>query len=247
MKVCLFALSIAILMAGQIVLASEPGFEYTAPGTTEAPVIDGILDDAIWAIAPEARVEHINDDAGTPVDAAYVAIAKAAYDTDNLYVAYRNGDPNPDQVTTTAPGHDQDVWKDDEIEIFIEPALAGTQPYYHIMINAANTTQDSETGGIEGAWEPALESAVQIEADAWVVEIKIPFADLGESSAPVGAQWGWNFNRHIMSGVDMWVAWSTTGAGFHTPERFGVLTFGPTATAVEPVGKLAVSWGSLKK
>jgi hypothetical protein len=116
------------------------------------------------------------------------------------------------------------------------------------MINAANTTQDSEDGGgIGGDWEPAMESAVEIGADYWSIEVAIPFADLGQTGSPDGQTWGWNFNRHIMSGVDYWVAWATTGPGFHTPERFGTLTFGPLVLAVDPSAKLTTSWGDIKQ
>jgi hypothetical protein len=138
------------------------------------------------------------------------------------------------------------VWADDENELFIEPALAGAQPYFHIMVNAANVTGDDESGGAGNGWEPNLESATMIGADNWSMEIAIPFADLGISGSPDGQTWGWNFNRHIVSGVDMWVAWATTGAGFHTPERFGTLTFGDLAAAVQPSDKLTTYWGSIK-
>jgi len=228
-------------------LASEPGFEITISKTSVAPVIDGALDDAIWQQAPTALVNHINDDVGTEVEPQYVATAMAAYDDSNLYVAFRNGDPNPGAIVTASPGHDQDVWADDENEMFIEPALAGAKPYFHIMINAANVTQDSESGGAEGDWEPNLTSAVEMGADYWAMEVAIPFADLGVGGSPDGETWGWNFNRHIMSGVDLWVAWATTGAGFHTPERFGTLTFGEELAAVRPSGKLTTCWGGIKQ
>ena len=181
-----------------VALASEPGFEITISKTSVAPVIDGALDDAIWQQAPTALVNQ------------YVATAMAAYDNSNIYVAFRNGEPDPGAITTLSPGHDDSVWADDENEMFIEPALAGAQPYFHIMINAANVTQESESGGAGDAWDPNLASATVIGADYWAMEVAIPFADLGVAGSPDGETWGWNFNRHIMSGVDFWVAWSTT-------------------------------------
>ncbi len=238
---------IVITMFCLTAVAHEPGFEITIPKITVAPTIDGNLNDAVWQIAPTADIEHINDDAGTPVEAARMATAMAVYDDSKIYVAIRNGEPDPGAITTTSPGHDTDVWKDDEIEIFMEPNHAGAKPYFHVMLNAANTTQDSESGGVEGDWEPALVTATVIGADYWAVEVSIPFADLGMAASPDGQTWGWNFNRHIMAGVDLWVAWSTTGAGFHTPDRFGNLTFGTLAAAVDPSAKLATSWGNLKQ
>lgn len=245
-RILISAVVFTVLCA--VAVAHEPGFEITIPKTSAAPVIDGVLDDAIWQAAPTAAVNHINDDVGTEVEPQYVATAMAAYDDSMLYVAFRNGEPNPGALTTTSPGHDVDVWMDDEIELFIEPAHMGAQPYYHIMINAANVTQDDESGGIGAAWEPgSLNSAVDIGADYWALELEISFADLGISGSPEGQTWGWNFNRHIVSGVDIWVAWATTGAGFHTPERFGNLTFGELAAAVHPSAKLTTCWGSIKQ
>ena len=245
MSARILTLAVVFTMLCAVAVASEPGFEITIPKTSVSPVIDGVLDDAIWQLAPTATVENINT--GGQVDAEYVAMAMAAYDNSNLYVAFRNGEPNPGAIVTASPGHDQSVWADDENEMFIEPALAGAQPYFHIMISAANITQDSESGGAGDGWEPALASAVEIGVDYWAMEVAIPFADLGISGSPDGETWGWNFNRHIMSGVDLWVAWATTGAGFHTPERFGTLTFGEELAAVQPSDKLTTCWGSIKQ
>ena len=162
-------------------------------------------------------------------------------------MAFENLEPDTGAITTISPGHDQNVWADDENELFIEPNHAGAQPYFHIMINAENTTQDDENGGAAAAWEPDLESATQIYNDNWVLELKIPFKDLGFDEAPVGETWGWNFNRHIMAGDDIWTSWTFVGAGFHTPEQFGDLIFGTEKAAVEPSGKLAGTWGSIKR
>ncbi len=237
---------IAFTMLCAVAVAYEPGFEIAIPKISAAPEIDGVLDDAVWQIAPTAIVDNINT--GGKVDAEYVATAMAAYDDSNLYVAFHNGEPNPGSITTTSPGHDVDVWMDDEIEVFIEPAHQEAQPYYHIMINAANVTQDDESGGAGGAWEPAsLNSAVEIGADYWAIELEIGFDDLGISGSPDAQTWGWNFNRHIMSGVDIWVGWATTGASFHTPERFGQLIFGGLAAAVHPSARLTTCWGDIKQ
>jgi hypothetical protein len=88
---------------------------------------------------------------------------------------------------------------------------------------------------------------VKIGADYWAIEVAIPFADMGQAASPDGQTWGWNFNRHIVSDVDLWVGWATTGPSFHTPDRFGTLTFGTLAAAVEPSTKMSTSWGSIKE
>ncbi len=119
-----------------------------------------------------------------------------------------------------------------------------------IMINAENVTQDAHNGALENAWEPKLESASKInDADKnWVLEVQIPFKDMDIKKMPVGETWGWNFNRHIVpkAGGDTWTGWATTGASFHTPDRFGDLVFGADTFAVSPRDKAATTWGALK-
>jgi hypothetical protein len=227
-----------------IVLALEPGFELTIPKVANSPKIDGVLNDSIWSGIPSVKINNINE--GGVVDAARVSTAMAAYDDTYLYVAIDNGEPNPKQITTVSPGHDQDVWMDDENELFIDPQADGAKPYYHIMINAANVVQDDESGGAEGAWESTVESATKVGTNNWMLEARIPLKTLGVTGRLTGQAWGWNFNRHIVSGVDIWTGWSTTGPSFHTPNRFGKLTFGEAITAVDAKGKLSITWGRLK-
>lgn len=223
----------------------EPGYEMIIPQAIVPPRIDGNLDDVVWQAAEP--VEWRNIDTGGEVNKDQLTRSWAAYDDKFIYVAFENMEPNTGKLTTVSPGHDADVWKDDENELFIEPNHAGARPYFHIMINADNVTQDDENGGAEGGWEPDLESATQVYKDNWVLEVKIPFEDLGFDKAPVGATWGWNFTRHIMAGVDIWTCWSTTGVDFHTPGRFGDLTFGMEKLAAQPSGRLTTSWGSIRQ
>lgn len=236
---------ILAFMICAVALAHESGYVYEAMRTKNPPKIDGKLDDLVWKLAPSVRLENINT--GGKVKEEYVSLAWAVYDDTHIYVAFKNGEPNPKKITTVSPGHDKSVWKDDENELFIEPNHAGSKPYFHIMINAANVTQDDENGGAEGAWEPkSLKSATSIGDDHWVLELKIAFADLNVKEVPTGKTWGWNFNRHIVSGVDIWTGWSETGPSFHTPTRFGDLIFSEETLSVSPKGKLTISWGRVK-
>jgi hypothetical protein len=224
--------------------AHEPGYEITIPQAMVPPKIDGRLDDPIWNISEPVEWGNINT--GGEVDEDQFSYSWAAYDKEFIYVAFRNMEPNTDNLLTAAVGHDQNVWEDDENEIFIEPNHMGTTPYFHIMINADNVTQDAESGGAEDGWEPDMDSETQIYNDNWVLEVQIPFEDLGIEEAPIGETWGWNFNRHIMTGAGVWTGWATTGDSFHTPERFGDLTFGLEQIAVQPSGKLTAAWGWIK-
>lgn len=237
---------IVIVLIYSTVLAHEKGYEYTAMRTRVAPKIDADLSDIVWQKAPSATLELINS--GGKVKNEYVSTAWACYDSEFIYVAFLNGEPNPKKITTAVKAHDGGTWNDDENELFIEPNHVGAKPYFHIMINAANVTEDAENGGKENAWEPkSLKSATKIRDKDWILELKISFDDLNiKGGAPVGKSWGWNFNRHIVSGVDIWTGWSETGPSFHTPNRFGDLIFSDEELAVSPTGKMTMTWGSIK-
>ncbi len=222
----------------------ESGYEMTIPQVNVPPRIDGRLDDAAWkAVDP---VEWGNINTGGVVRDDQFSRSWVVYDAKFFYVAFENLEPNTDKLTMAFPEHDTDVWRDDAAELFIEPNHVGMEPYFQIVINPDNVTFDDENGGARRAWEPHLESATQIYKDRWTLEVKISFQDLGFDETPVDETWGWNFNRHIVSGVSIWTGWATTGASFHTAQRFGNLTFGTKVTAMQPLGKLAWTWGSIK-
>lgn len=243
-----FIITIFVLSIPMMVWAHEKGYEVTIPRALLAPKIDGDAGDIIWRFAPEVVVDNINT--GGKVKKDEISTAKAVYDNDNIYVLFINKSLDTKKMQRVAPGHDGNVWKDEENELFIDVEHDAAKPYYHIMINADNVTQDAHNGANENGWEPKLESATKIN-DAkkhWVLEVKIPFKDLDVKKAPTGDTWGLNFNRHIVpkGGKDTWTGWATTGPSFHTPNRFGNLTFGNDTFAVSPKDKATTTWGKLK-
>ena len=243
-NVSIFALLILVNCLLSVVWAHEPGYEMTIPQIIVQPKIDGDLDDAVWKIVKSVEWGNINT--GGEVKKDHFSRSWAVYDNSSIYIAFENMDANIGKLTTESPGHDMDAWKDDSDELFIEPRHKGMEPYFQIVINAANVTYDDENGGTKRWWEPRLESATRIYEDRWVLEMSVQFKDLGLSKTPIGETWGWNFNRHIMTGVDIWTGWSKTGSSFHTPNRFGNLSFGMGQTTLQPLNKLAGTWGSIK-
>jgi len=240
-------MTVGLLFASMFVtvgFAHEPGYEITIPQITVPPIIDGILNDAVWrAVAP---VEWGNINTGGEVDRDQFSRSWAAYDDKFIYVAFENLEPDTASLTTDQKIRDIDVWKDDSAELFIEPNNVGAEPYFQIVINAENLTYDDENGGVKRVWDPHMESATQVYNDRWVLEVKILFEDLGADKTPNGEIWGWNFNRHIMTNASIWTGWATTGPSFHTPQRFGDLTFGNIITSLRSLDRLAGTWGNIK-
>ncbi len=219
---------------------------YEAMQAIVAPRIDGVLDDQAWQFAPSVTLGLINT--GGIVDEEYFSTAWAVYDSKKIYVAFKNLVPDPDDITCVNVGRDSDTWNDEECEVFIEPNNVGAPPYFQFCINVQGEIYDQESGGEGLAWNSeSIQCAARIYDDHWVLEESFTFEDLEIDELPVGETWGWNFNRHIVTDVDIWIGWSETGASFHTPGKFGDLVFSSEKLAVSSVGSVSTTWGDIKR
>ncbi len=142
------------------------------------------------------------------------------------------------------------MWEDDEFELFLD-ATHDHATYWQICINSDNVIWDcyNPGGGCSGPDNTDWETATSVgKEEDWFAEIKISFDALDVAETPKsGDVWGVNFCGRVLTGMDEWVTWSDIGASFHTPTGFGNMIFSSKALAVEPVGKLPVLWGQMKK
>ena len=112
--VFIVAVLITVNVSASIALAHGPSDELVIPQATSAPKIDGKLNDSLWNAFEPVEWGLINE--GGEVDADQFSRSWAAYDDKFLYVAFENLEPNTGAITTISPGHDVDVWRDDENE-----------------------------------------------------------------------------------------------------------------------------------
>jgi hypothetical protein len=219
---------------------------YEIPQVIVPPKIDGVLDDAIWQVAPSVTIGIL--DTGGVIDGEYFSTVWLVYDSEKIYVAYKNFDPDPGAITCQNVGRDSAIWQDDECELFLEPANVGAEPYFQFCINAEAEIFDTESGGEGLPWNAeSLQCATKVYGDHWVLEESFAFEDLDIKEAPVGETWGCNFNRHIMSGVDFWTGWSETGTSFHSPDKFGDIVFTEEKMAVSVMEGISTTWGRIKR
>ncbi|MGD9496210.1 MAG: carbohydrate-binding family 9-like protein, partial [Armatimonadota bacterium] len=193
----------------------------TAGLTDAPPVVDGALDDACWA-ADAAVLEgfvELDFSALAPVQTtAYVCC-----DDERLYVAARCIEPNPGAIVAFMTEHDDAVWRDDCIEVFIDTSR-DRQSYVHIIANSRGTIYDDATPG-DSTWESGADAAAQVGEGEWTVELAIPLAALG-GAPQTGDVWGFNIGRERQAGgANELSAWSPTYGKFLEPGRFGDLRF----------------------
>lgn len=151
-----------------------------------------------------------------------------------LFLRFECREPDMAHLVYTHTGRDSAaLWRDDLVEIFVEPGEGGTR--YHLMFNPAGGSFDAakEPGkGEDCAWDPPLRSRTFLEKDGWTLELSLPlasFADAGATVSNAPPVWHVNLAR-VRQGREGafaedtgWCRTGTLGAG--DPAYFGSLYF----------------------
>jgi hypothetical protein len=188
-----------------------------------APEIDGKLDDPCWKDA--ACAAPFVEVGGQKIAAEQTSVF-ITYTDRALCLAFVCRESKMERAIARRTERDSQVWTDESVEVFLQPK--GARNYHHLIVNTIGTQYD-EIGKDPKSWNGKWQAAAAREQDEWVVEISLPFRELGAPKAPVGQAWRFNVCREEKpSGENS--AWSPTGLGFHAPSRFGTLYFGDAAT-----------------
>jgi hypothetical protein len=156
-------------------------------------------------------------------------------------------------VIATYTERDSELWDEEVVEIFITPQALTR--YFELQWNPLGTIFDAtiqnklnaegNSLSIQGNWDWTAEGMVsQVklwgtasrsddEDEKWQVEVKIPFAALGQSAPQPGEVWRGNFYRYNRTTGEEpeLLSWSPTRKpSFHEPSRFGYFEFGNSGT-----------------
>ena len=147
-------IGVALLAA---VAAAQAGETRQIVATPDADVtVDGVLDEAIWRHAPPTDPFLV---VGSHHEAELQTTVRVVYDDSALYVAVEAEEPAMDAVR--APERERDhgeIWRDDGVEVFLTPAVGGTE-YFHFIHNLAGSRYDARHGtadaDIATGWNPS--------------------------------------------------------------------------------------------
>ncbi len=145
-KITLLHLASVILASATLASASlSKPKTTTIPLVQQAPVIDGRLDDAVWRQASVAtsflNMERLKATIGEQTRALMLRT-----ETD-LYFAFTCYTRDPARILATRGPESRDyqgLYRDDVIEIFIDPRRS-THDCYHWIINSRGAIWDCET------------------------------------------------------------------------------------------------------
>lgn len=160
------------------------------PKTATPPVLDGRLDDACWKDA--ATADHFVQ-LGSDLPAKEQTVARLTYDDRALYLGFLCRESNMGQVLAQKTKHDDGVWQDDCIEIFLDPRH-DHRTYCQFIVNSIATRQEARMGDgarLDSKWDGEWEAKAARDESQWTVEVAIPFASV---EAKPGI-WGINLCR----------------------------------------------------
>jgi len=148
------------------------------PRIKEPPKIDGVLDDPAWAKA--AKVTGFYK--FKPVDgvpASERTLAYVAYDSDNLYFAFRCFDASPDKITAHYCPRDK-IFTDDFVVIVLDTFNAKRRGYI-FLINPYGIQGDGlikAEGNDDMSFDTVFYSDGKVDEKGYTVEVAIPFRSL---------------------------------------------------------------------
>jgi hypothetical protein len=187
---------IILLLAGSAMAGERVVKEYRAVRTSQAPKMDGRLDDPCWASSPpETSFTQRNPDRAQPPTEK--TEFRVLYDNEDLYIGVRAYDRYPGQIMGRLARRDQGP-ESDWIQIDLDPYhdhLTGLK----LAVNPAGTKIDAayyDDTQEDWSWDGVWEVATSRDSAGWSAVFKIPFSILRFKPGP-DLTFGLNVNRVI--------------------------------------------------
>ncbi len=156
--------------------------------------IDGRIEEESWSSA-KAITNFVQGEPTEGVPAEYDTEVKIIFGEDAIYVAARMWD-EPEAVARQLVRRD-DRGNFDWFAVALDTNL-DRRTGYNFQVSAAGVQRDEylfDDSQSDGAWDAVWESGVQIDADGWTAEIRIPYSQIRYSSSAESQSWGVNFAR----------------------------------------------------
>ncbi|MGI9272997.1 MAG: DUF5916 domain-containing protein [Woeseiaceae bacterium] len=176
--------------------ADEPTSDKTtiAQRASSPPVIDGLLDDAVWVDA------DLLDDFHEIQPQEYAAARETTevrilFDSDALYIGVRAFDAEPEKITAKVLRQSFSLRHEDRIKLILSPFNDKRSGFaFFINPNGVRVEGIYKEDDIDGNWNGIWQAASTIDDEGWSAEIAIPFKSL---SFVEGQDWGFNVSRAI--------------------------------------------------
>lgn len=193
------------------------------------PVIDGQVHDDEWreATAVGGFIQLENEEGAPVTEPTEVFLG---YDAQNLYVAFRCRDSEPDKIVSSTSLHDTDLSFDDHVQVMLDTAN-DRQNAFLFSTNPQGAKVEglvrAEGNEIKWEWDAPWTVATARDEHGWTVEMAIPFQSLRYPAAEVH-DWGFNLVRFIGRKKEV-ALWSPIKRSAGYFPRYKVSRFGTIA------------------
>ena len=164
--------------------------------TDQPPVIDGVLDDAVWADAAVIenlrQVEPIED-----ADPTQPTEIRVLFDENAMYFGIRCYDSDPQAIIATQLRRDGSLDADDRIELVIDPFFDRRNGFF-FAINPVGAKVDGlvvNNTQLLRDWDGIWYAKATRDDQGWVAEIAIPYKTI--SFNPATSRWSFNLQRIV--------------------------------------------------
>ena len=162
------------------------------------PVVDGRLDDEVWACAP-AIDDLVQWEPDNMAPLSERTVAQVAFDDRYLYIAVQALDGTPGGVTAGI-GRRDNFPPTDQVSVGFDPRH-DHQTAYIFQTNPSGVQGDMrrfDDTRTDRDYDAVWEVGTQRTAEGWVAEFRVPFSQM-HFSLPVGSEavWGFNVRRTI--------------------------------------------------
>jgi len=191
----------------QVVIRAD-GQRVRAVRVETAPLIDGRLDEAVWAVAEATDAfTQVNPVEGVaPTQRTEVRVL---YDRTQIYFGIRCFDTAPDRIISTQMRRNASLLSDDRVQVVIDPYRDRRNGFFFEM-NPAGSRGDAlivNNAELARDWDGIWFGRTTIDEAGWVAESAIPFQTISFNEATT--EWGLNVTRIVRRGNEE-IRWAAT-------------------------------------
>jgi Glycosyl hydrolase family 20, domain 2/Carbohydrate family 9 binding domain-like len=178
------------LNVGTTSLQLEKCNQAVAASTAKAPVIDGVMNEAVWQKAKHYSLEKRMRSAKAPIEKTKF---KLLYDKENIYVGATLICKDFSKLKAVQKENSSSLFSDDCFEFFIDSNNdLNTSCQFVINSKGARTAvrriyhKVKDQFSWDKNWRPNWRGACQLRGDKWTLELAIPLEEVGIKFNPEG-------------------------------------------------------------
>ena len=173
--------------------------EYSIIRVSQAPVIDGNIQDDYWKdVSSAGQFLSYIPVSGTPISQSLNTQWKAVYDNQAIYFAIYMYDSHPDSIMTQWCKRDKIYGSNnDYVSLYINPYRDG-QTDFCFKLTADAIQEDLKIGQDyeDENWDMVWQGETSMDDKGWYAEFKIPYSALRFAKSDL-QDWSFNIQRHV--------------------------------------------------